>query len=108
MKSIYILPALAIVSTVSIGTAFAAKSTENDALAIANAKVSLVQAITTAEQHAKGRAAQAEYEKTKNGWVYEVEVVSGNKVFEVQVDPQKGSVLASKEDKIDHDDDHDE
>ena len=41
------------------------------------------QAITVAEQHVHGRASRAEYEHTKTGWAYDVEVVSGAKVFDV-------------------------
>ncbi|HOV18894.1 PepSY domain-containing protein [Ottowia sp.] len=79
--------------------AFAAA--ENDALAAANAKVSLTQAISVAEQHAAGKATKAEFERSKQGPVYEVEVVSGAKVFDVKVDADKGTVIASREDKVD-------
>ena len=80
---------------------------ENDALAITKAKIPLAQAVTTAEQHANGKAARAEYENSKHGWVYDVEVVSGVKVFDVKVDADKGTVISSAEDKADGDDDHD-
>jgi len=36
-----------------------------------------------------------------------VEVVSGPKVFDVKVDPDKGTVISFSEDKADRDDDHD-
>jgi uncharacterized membrane protein YkoI len=65
------------------------------------------QAVTVAEQHANGKASRAEYENSKQGWVYDVEVVSGAKVFDVRVDADKGTVISSAEDKADHDDDHD-
>ncbi|MBA4289582.1 MAG: peptidase M4 [Pseudomonas sp.] len=84
--------------------AFAAKSTDNDAIAAAQAKVSLTQAIAVAEQHAGGKASRAEYEKNKTGWAYDIEVISGAKVFDVQVDGDKGTVISSREDKADHDD----
>ena len=91
----------------SVGTmAYAAKTMENDAMAIAKAKISMVQAITTAEQHANGKAARADYEQTKGTWAYEVEVVSGAKMFDVKVDANKGTVISSVEDKADHDDEH--
>ena len=80
---------------------------ENDALAIAKAKVSLIQAVTTAEQHTGGKATHAEYENSKQGWVYDVEVVNGVKVFDVRVDADKGTVIASVEDKAEHDDGQD-
>lgn len=80
---------------------------ENDALSITKAKIPLTQAVTTAEQHINGRASRAEYENSKQGWVYDVEVVSGAKVFDVRVDADKGTVISSAEDKADRDDDHD-
>lgn len=87
--------------------AYAAKSMENDAMAITKAKIPMTQAITAAEQHVNGKAARAEYEQTKGGWAYDVEVVSGTKVFDVKVDADNGTVISSVEDKADHDDDHD-
>ena len=80
---------------------------ENDALSITKAKIPLAQAVTTAEQHVNGRASRAEYENSKQGWVYDVEVVSGAKVFDVRVDADKGTVISSAEDKADRDDYHD-
>lgn len=80
---------------------------ENDAMAIAKAKIPLVQAVTAAERHVNGKAARAEFENSKQGWVYDIEVVSGVKVFDVKVDADKGTVISSKEDKADRDDDHD-
>lgn len=108
MKRKPYLAALAALSAAAIGTAFAAKPMENDAMAISHAKISLAQAVAAAEQHANGKASKAEYESTKAGRAYDVEVVSGNKVFDVKVDAEKGTVLASTEDKADHDDGHDE
>jgi len=96
--------ALAVVGTVT----YAASDMENDAMAVTKAKIPLTQAITAAEQHANGKAARAEYEHSKKlGWVYEVEVVSGAKVFDVKVDADKGTVISSTEDKGEHDSDHD-
>ena len=98
--------AIAIAAAGSI--AYAAQSgTANDATAIAKAKIPLAQAVTIAEQHANGKAARAEYENSKQGWVYDVEVVSGLKVFDVKVDADKGTVISSAEDTVDRDDDHD-
>ena len=79
------LLAIAIATTGAV--AYAAKGgMENDALAITKAKIPLTQAVTVAEQHANGKASRAEYENSKQGWVYDVEVVSGAKVFDVRVD----------------------
>ncbi|MCF7767299.1 PepSY domain-containing protein [Achromobacter pulmonis] len=102
------LALLAIVIATTGAAAYAAKgSMENDALAITKAKIALTQAVAVAEQHANGKASRAEYENSKQGWVYDVEVVSGAKVFDVRVDAEKGTVISSAEDKADHDDGHD-
>lgn len=84
--------------------AFAAHARENDALNVANAKIPMTQAVTAAEQHAGGKASRAEYEHTKVGWAYDVEVVSGADVYDVRVDAGTGTVLSSVKDKADHDD----
>lgn len=78
------------------------------AMAITKAKISLVQAVAVAEQHVNGQASHAEYENSKQGWVYDVEVVSGAKVFDVRIDANKGTVISSAEDTADRDDDLDE
>ncbi len=102
------LSLLAIAITATGAVAYAAKGgMENDALAIRKAKIPLTQAVTVAEQHVSGKASRAEYENSKQGWVYDVEVVNGAKVFDVRVDATKGTVISSAEDKADHDDDHD-
>jgi len=97
---------LDVVGTVAT-VAYAGKNMENDALAIVNAKIPLAQAVTTAEQHVNGKASRGEYEQSKQGWVYDVEVVSGAKVFDVKFDADKGTVISSVEDKAAHDDDLD-
>lgn len=101
------LLAVAIAAAGTVAYAAANGSMENDAMSIAKAKISLTKAVTVAEQHANGKAARAEYENSKQGWVYDVEVVSGAKVFDVKVDADKGTVISSAEDKADRDGDHD-
>ena len=102
----------AILASAAVVGFAATQSAENDAVstaaAMSKAKVSLSQAITAAEQHANGKALKAEYEQTKAGWAYDVEVVAGNKVFDVRVDADKGTVISSAEDKNDREDDQDE
>ena len=97
------LLALAVLS----GVAIAAKNMENDAIGktIGKATVSLAQATAAAEQHVNGRAVRAEFENSRQGWIYDVEVVSGAKVFDVRIDAEKGSVISSAEDAEDRDDD---
>ncbi len=98
---------LAALATTAIGSAYAAESVENDALAIAGAKISLTQAVAAAEQHVGGKASQAEYEHEKGQSVFEVEVVKDKSVMDVKVDPMSGQVIAAVEDKADHGTDHD-
>lgn len=100
------LLAIAIATTGTVAYA-ATGGLENDAMALTKAKVPLTQAVAVAEQHVHGKASRAEYENSKQGWVYDVEVVSGAKVFDVRVDADKGIVISSAEDKADRDDDHD-
>ena len=107
MKRKLYLAALAALSATAIGGAYAAKSVENDALAIAGAKIDMTQAVIAAEQHVGGKAARAEYERHKGQWVFDVEVIKDRKVTDVKVDPMSGKVIAAVEDKTDHDDDHD-
>ena len=111
MKRKLYLVAFAVLSTTAVGYAYAANAMENDALAIQSAKISLTQAVTVAEQHVAGKASRAEFEKHKDKWVFDVEVVSGKKVMDVKVDPETGKVLTAiedKEDKADRGDEHDE
>lgn len=82
------------------GFTYAAKEKEadNDAVALSSAKISLVDAVKAAEQHDRGKAAKAEYEKHKGQWVFDVEVVSGKKVMDVAVDASSGKVFSAVED----------
>jgi uncharacterized membrane protein YkoI len=102
--SVLALLAIALATT---GTLAHAHPKELDAAALANSKISLVQAVTTAEQHVNGHASKAEFERSWRGAIYEVDVVSGDKVFEVKVDADQGTVLSSAEEKS-HDDEHHE
>ncbi|MBS0220917.1 MAG: PepSY domain-containing protein [Proteobacteria bacterium] len=72
----------------------------------ASAKIPLRDAIATAEQHLQGKAVRADFE-TENGspGEYEIKVVAGAKVFDVRIDADKGTVIATKEHKADSDDD---
>lgn len=101
---------LAVVCLFSISTAlgggwvYASTSKANDASVISSAKVSLVEAIATAEQHVQGKASRAEFESGKNGPKADVEVVtSAGKVFDVEIDATRNVVIAAVEDKLDVD-----
>jgi uncharacterized membrane protein YkoI len=97
--------AAAAVAAMIAGGAYAARQQEpEEALAIANAKISLVQAVTAAEQHAGGKAAKAELETSQGRQVFDVEVVTAKTVMDVKVDATDGKVLSAVEDAADHDD----
>lgn len=103
------LSLIAVALSASALSAYAASGAlANDSLAVAEATIPLSQAVTIAEQHVQGKASKAEFEETRNGLAYDVEVIKGNTAFDVKVDAHKGTVLASAEDKADRDDDHDE
>ena len=97
--------ALAVVTTTVIGSAYAAESAENDALAITGAKISLTQAVAAAEQHVGGQASKAKYEHEKGQTMFDVEVVKDKRVMDVKIDPMTGQVIASTEDKADQGED---
>ena len=104
----YTKTALVAATLAAIGiAAYAAKTIENDAATLAQAKVSITQAITVAEQHAAGKATRAKLESSKAGLMYDVEVVSGTQVLDVKVDADKGTVISSTQEKADHEGDED-
>ena len=84
--------------------AFAANKFDKEAAALASAKISLNQAITSAEQHTGGTAAKAEFERTMTGWAYDVEVANGARKIDVRVNADTGVVISAVDDKVDRDD----
>jgi len=97
--------ACAALSLVAAAPAAHAADKSNDAVPVVAARVTLSDAVTAAEQKVQGKAVRAEYEAQKGGgWVYDVEVVAGSKVFDVKVDGDKGTVIAATEDEKDADD----
>jgi uncharacterized membrane protein YkoI len=63
-----------------------------------------LQAISAAEKHVNGKAAKAEYEQSKAGCAFDVEVSSIAKVFDVKINAETGKVISSAKDKNDHGD----
>lgn len=74
----------------------------NDAAALAQAKISLSQAIAAAEQKVSGKAVRAELEDENGTLVYGVEVVNGAKSTDVKVDIATGAILSAQADQADH------
>ncbi|GLR25185.1 PepSY domain-containing protein [Limnobacter litoralis] len=82
--------------------AYAAEQHEkNDALMYGVSAIPIKQAIVVAEDAAKGRATRAELEHSKNGVVYDIEVIDGTNVKDVRVDAKTGTVLFVKADEVD-------
>jgi uncharacterized membrane protein YkoI len=108
MKRKLLVPAAAAALAALVAGAGYAANGENDALAIAGAKIDLAKAVAAAEQHVGGKASKAEYERHKGQWVFDIEVVKDKKVMDVKVDAASGKVISATEDKADQDDDHDE
>ncbi len=103
-QKIYLTAFSAFAALAIASSAYAVKSAENDALAIANAKIGMTQAVNTAEQNVGGKAARADFERHQGHWVFDIEVVKANRVMDVTVDATNGQVISVAEDKFDHDD----
>lgn len=100
---------LGIIGLTAVGTSlafagvnYAAGQSENDAVALSTAKITLTQAIAAAESHVQGRAVRAELEDENGALVYGVEVVKGAQAMDVRVDSNSGQVLSAKTDQADH------
>jgi len=65
--------------------------------AVLKAKISVVQAIATAEQQTGGRAMKIDVEKKNGAYLYEVKTVSKDRVVEVFVDPVSGQVIRAED-----------
>lgn len=102
MKRKIMIPALILAAGVATAGGLAyAKQTgalENDAVVdLAKAKISLSQAIGSAETHAAGKAVKAELDSERGPVVFNVEVVTAdNQVMDVKVDANDGKVLSSQ------------
>lgn len=84
----------AVVAALSLAATGAVLADESDELGIANAKISLIEAVTAAEQHLGGKAASAEIKHEDGKWIFEVDIVNGKEVKDVVIDPATGEVLA--------------
>ncbi len=78
---------------------------QNDAAALAQAKISLSQAILAAEQQANGKAVRAGLEDENGKLVYGVEIMNGDKSTDVKVDIVTGGILSAQADQAVHEGD---
>lgn len=65
---------------------------------LAEAKISLTEAIALAEKHLGGKATSASIDDDSFTPTFEVSVTKDGKLFDVQVDGVKGTVTGSRED----------
>lgn len=89
------------------GGAYAAKDMiKPKAQALAEAKISLVQAIDLAEKNTRAKAVEAEFDNGLQGASYEVKLLGGGKRLKVRVDASTGAVgpVQEKAEKKDHED----
>jgi uncharacterized membrane protein YkoI len=76
------------------------------AVAVPYAANSLAAAVTAAEKRLEGQAIGVDHEQQEDGrLVYEIEVRNGSNVFDVEVDADKGTVIAPAEGRPGADDD---
>lgn len=82
-------------------TAFITQAHAGEIDAAADAKISLIKAIETAEAHQGGKAIEASFDDDSFSPTYEVELVKDTSLYDVRVDAVNGKVLGVREDKDD-------
>jgi Peptidase propeptide and YPEB domain len=92
----------------SAGAAFGQATGKPPGEAPAPARITMEQAIATAEQQVGGKAVETEMERRRDGAsIFKVKVLRGNQTHKVLVDAQTGQVVRSVLDDEDDDDRHD-
>lgn len=81
---------------------------ENDAAAVATAKITLNQAVDIALQQVPGTATQAEFSNDEGKPLWEVEVYNGTSVFDIEIDANSGNVVKNVADQADQGDDEED
>ena len=104
-KSIIMVLSIAGVSTaaIAIGQTAITNSQVSEAVAAAQSKISLEQAIVIAQKTIKGDVVSADFEQHDHseGGDYDINIVASNTEYEVKVDANSGKVLSSKREKLD-------
>lgn len=83
----------------TVGLTGAAMADADDVRNLAEAKISLVEAINAAEKHQGGKAYEANIDDDSFKPEYEVTVVKDNVSYEVSVDGVSGEVLGVRQDR---------
>lgn len=79
--------------TLGAGAAYAKDNQTNEAAIMANAKITMAQAIATAEQQTGGKAVGSGIEDQDGTVFLEVQVLKANQRQKVLIDPQSGQVV---------------
>lgn len=82
-------------------TAFVTQGHATELDTAAEAKLSLIKAIQTAEAHQGGKAIEASLDDDSFSPTYEVEVMKDQRLYDVRVDAVSGDVMGVREDKDD-------
>ena len=78
--------------------AFSATDASEAAYLAEKAKITLTEAVATAQSKVQGTAVSADLDSHRGAVVYEVEVLSGARLFDVRLDAVNGSIISVKED----------
>ncbi|MGO1766854.1 hypothetical protein CAP48_07520 [Advenella sp. S44] len=70
---------------------------QQEAQAINEAKVTLVQAIEAAESETGAKAVEVDFERENNVWGYEVKTLKPGTKYELFIDANTGQVISRKE-----------
>jgi len=107
-KSIIMALSIAGVSTaaIAVGQSVTTKTGVSEAVAAAQSKISLEQAIIIAKKTIKGDVISADFDQNNHsaGGNYEVKIVNNNIEYEVKIDANSGKVLSNEQEKLDKED----
>ena len=106
-KSIVLVLSIAGISTAAIAVGQTVNNTQvSEAVAAAQSKISLEQAVVIAKKAVKGDVISADFDQNDHSASgnYEVNIVANNTEYEVKIDANSGKVLSSKQEKLDKED----
>lgn len=81
------------------GVAAAESNHQQEARAINEAKVTLAQAVQTAESETGAKAVEVDFDREKNVWGYEVTTLKSGTKYELFIDASTGEVISRKEEQ---------
>lgn len=88
------------VLALAAGTAVAAD--REDIQAFGTAKTSLTQAIDRAATQANGKAIDAEFDAARTGNIYEIKVLTADKLLKLTVNADTGAVVKTDNERLEH------